>query len=144
MLDRDVENGMTVCAENPQFIRTCPHCGSEWEMVFDRMPLGIATHYVSKSRLIKRYPIMDDCCPDCAVNGSSLDDKAQFVQDRDLILEFFCFLFGTIDLSSHKNTVIFDFWHLIVRHRPDMLDAWLRQFIEDEHEDDFINWRYGE
>lgn len=144
MLDRDIENGMTVCAEKPQTIHACPRCGAEWEQLLDLDPVGVGVIYYEHGfTLTRRYPIHRGFCRACAMDDAKMEDHVRFIRERNLIGCFFVWLVSGATVACERTNDLLDIWNLLVQHDPDLLDIRLREYIEDERKDDFIDWRAG-
>ena len=142
MLDRDIDNGMTLFAERPQIMRTCPHCGAEWEEIIDRDPSGIGTvWYEHDFDLTRSYPIHKGFCRACAMESATAEDRVAYILEQNLLCAFLASRIQSVMIEKLNIRDMITMWDAALRLDADALDQALREYIEDMHENDFINWR---
>lgn len=143
--DRDVENGMLVYAEKPQTIHVCPRCGAEWEEIVDHDPIGVGTvWYEHDFDLTCAYPIRKGYCRACAMETATMEDRVAYLRENGLLCSFFASMLAesTMDRLDHDDMIAI--WSVALRRDADALNQRLREYIEDQHNDDFVAWRCSE
>lgn len=144
LTDRRIDNGMTMYRERPNPIHTCPHCGAEWEEFIDRDPIGIGTvYYEHDFDLTREYPIHRGFCRACALESSTPEDRVSYIQQRGLQRSFLASLLAERTMASLREADVMAVWKMAMEHDPELLDARVREYIEDECESDFVDWRAG-
>lgn len=119
----------------------CPRCRAEWEPFVDRDPAGIqTTWFACGERLTRRWPIRKSCCPACALETAGPAERVRFVKENDLVFEFCGWLFESPSLAVSRPGYVRDVFALIERHDPELLEQMAGQFVEDEYEDEFIEY----
>ena len=140
-----IENGMTMYKEPSNRIHTCPHCGAEWEDFIDRDPIGIGTvWYEHDCALTRSYPIGRGFCRACALESASMEDMVAYIREKELLWSFFASLLKSDVMDKLNHRDILSVWDAAFKSNHDMLEQRVREYIEDEKEDDFIAWRCEE
>lgn len=142
MVDRRIENGMTLFAEKANPIHTCPHCGAEWEEIIDRDPIGIGTvYYEHDFVLTKVYPIHKSFCRACAMESATMDDLVAYMRARGLLRDFFESLVPKGIMDNLQASDLVDLWGMAMQQHADVIEQRMREFVEEHHEEEFIEWR---